>query len=99
MMDIKGPKIFRDTKAQDIEYEPSEWRLGEINGEKNGIVHLPSWTVFKIGDEGASVVHLADQKYRPDAEELPKLAVVTLEVFRSGKASWKPRGVCSHPHP
>lgn len=77
-----------------------DWKLGQINGEWNGIVHIPTWTFFKIVDGTAKFIGTRDID-PPSEEEIQQLAEQAAKWFEIGELSRDPLGRpikwCDHP--
>jgi len=73
-----------------------DWRHCTINGERNGIIHLPTWTLFRIEAEEAVFLRTAEID-GASGERIEELRTVASEAFRTLRARWEPRP-CTHPH-
>jgi len=76
---------------------PNDWRLCKVNGDKwNGIIHLPTWTFFKI-EAGVAIMIRTSEREPPTEQEIGGLMQAAIELFNSGCASSRPsRRQCSH---
>jgi hypothetical protein len=73
-----------------------EWRLCMIDGQRNGIVHLPTWTIFLIENDSAAFVRTSKEG-GASREEIEELKAIAAEAFRKVRPMWKSK-VCRHPH-
>jgi hypothetical protein len=72
------------------------WRHCTINDQRNGIIHMPTWTVFRIDGDEAVFIRTAESG-GASTETIELLKIDAVEAFRSVRPMWKPRD-CRHPH-
>jgi hypothetical protein len=83
-MAMDGSENWRLCKVKTIlgpladKNEPDEW---------NGIVHLPTWTYFRIEGETAKIVALGEP---PDSRRESRLKKLAVKWFKSCEVSYGP---------
>jgi hypothetical protein len=73
--------------------ELQDWERCAIDGARNGIVQLPTWTVFRIEARGAVFL----RTHNASSWQICKLAGMAAEAFRLLRPMRIPRP-CRHPH-
>lgn len=74
------------------------WRLCEINGACNGVLHIPTWTIFKIEEKCVEMVRTRELNPPSDAE-IEALAKIAFGLFHSRMVSKEPFPMDFWPRP
>jgi hypothetical protein len=73
-----------------------EWRHCTLNDQRNGIMHVPTSSVFRIEEGNAVFVRTAEIGGASE-ERIGELKVMAVTAFKTVRPMWKPRD-CRHPH-